>query len=116
SDGVVHYVGTGENRWPFVHVEDLADLYVLALGAPGGSLYFASAGPAIAVKDVARAAAGAGRTETVSIDEARNRFGPLADAMILDQQVSGRKAMEELGWKPSGRPVLAEISARARRG
>ena len=26
--GAARYVGTGENHWPLVHVEDLADLYV----------------------------------------------------------------------------------------
>src|SRR3954469_16063815 len=31
KDGAARYVGTGENRWPFVHVDDLADLYALAL-------------------------------------------------------------------------------------
>ncbi|HEV2446314.1 MAG TPA: NAD-dependent epimerase/dehydratase family protein [Candidatus Sulfopaludibacter sp.] len=43
--GVVQFVGAGENRWPFVHVDDLADLYLLALGAAAaGSLYFAAEG------------------------------------------------------------------------
>jgi nucleoside-diphosphate-sugar epimerase len=30
--GAARYVGSGTNRWPFVHVDDLADLYLLALG------------------------------------------------------------------------------------
>jgi len=114
AQGVVHYVGSGENRWPFVHVDDLADLYVLALGAAGGSLYFASAGPAIPVKDVAQAAAAGGPVESIPLEEARNRMGPLFDAMVLDQRVSGDKAMRELGWKPSGRTVLEEFSAARR--
>ena len=33
TQGAVRYIGSGENRWPFVHVDDLADLYVRALQA-----------------------------------------------------------------------------------
>ena len=35
----MQFIGTGENRWPFVHVDDLAGFYVLALKAAAGSLY-----------------------------------------------------------------------------
>lgn len=39
------YFGPGENRWSNLHVEDLADLYVLALEkAKAGSLYYAENG------------------------------------------------------------------------
>ena len=31
KEGGARFVGTGQNRWPFVHVDDLADLYFLAL-------------------------------------------------------------------------------------
>jgi nucleoside-diphosphate-sugar epimerase len=33
--GAVRFVGTGENRWPFVHVDDLADLYRCILRPTG---------------------------------------------------------------------------------
>ena len=39
KEGAARVVGTGENRWTLVHVDDLADLYLLALEqAPGGHL------------------------------------------------------------------------------
>src|SRR5918994_1160978 len=64
KEGAARFVGTGENRWPFVHVDDLADLYLLALErAPAGTLLLGVAGPSRAVRDVAAAAsrgAGAG--------------------------------------------------------
>jgi nucleoside-diphosphate-sugar epimerase len=109
-DGVVRYVGSGENRWPFVHVEDLAGLYVLALQASAGSLYFAAAGPAIRVKEVALAAAARGaRVESIPIEEARSTMGPMADALMLDQLISSRKAMQELGWTPKAKSVMEEL-------
>ena len=107
-EGVVRYVGTGENRWPFVHVEDLADLYILALQAPPGSLYFASGGTSVQVKELAFAVAArsAARVESIPIAEARLAMGLMADALCLDQMISSRKAMQELGWTPKANSVL----------
>ncbi len=36
SRGELPIVGTGTQRWPLVHIEDLADLYIMALRAPAG--------------------------------------------------------------------------------
>ena len=110
EQGVVRIAGTGANRWPFVHVDDLADLYVLAIGAPSGSLYFASAGPSITVRDVARAAAHGVPVESIPAEVARHSMGPIADGLLLDQLVSSRKAMRELGWNPKAPSVLEELA------
>ena len=46
KEGAARYVGTGKNRWPLVHVDDLADLYLLALEkAPPGTLLLGVSGP-----------------------------------------------------------------------
>lgn len=37
--GAVPCIGDGSNHWALVHVDDLAELYVLALNAPAGSVY-----------------------------------------------------------------------------
>ncbi len=109
--GAARYVGDGENRWPTVHVDDLADLYVLALGAPAGTLLIAAHGPSVKVKDAAEAASEAvgkgGKTESWPLAEARQALGPFADGLVLDQQLSGAKAEKLLGWKPN-RPSLPE--------
>ncbi len=109
QSGVVQFVGTGENRWPLVHVDDLADLYVLALAAAPGSLYFASNGPSIPVRQIAQLAARQARLEAIPLAEARKTMGPLADALALDQLISARKAVEELGWAPKGKPLEEEL-------
>jgi nucleoside-diphosphate-sugar epimerase len=114
KEGAARYVGTGKNRWPFVHVDDLADLYLLALEqAPAGSVLLGVAGPSRAVSDVAAAAsrgAGAGgRTVAWPLEEARQKLGPYADALVLDQQASGRRAQELLGWQPHRPDVLEDI-------
>ncbi|MFL5472460.1 MAG: NAD-dependent epimerase/dehydratase family protein [Gemmatimonadales bacterium] len=113
TEGAARYVGTGENRWPFVHVDDLAELYLLALEkAPPGTLLLGVSGPSFRVADVAAAAsrgAGAGgKTVGLPLEQARGKLGPYADALILDQQASGKKAETLLGWRPS-RPSVEDI-------
>jgi nucleoside-diphosphate-sugar epimerase len=112
--GAARYVGDGENRWPFVDVDDLAQLYVLALEkAPPGSLYHAAHGPSYRVREVAEAAsigAGAkGKVQATPLDEARKTMHAFADALVLDQQVSGEKAKKELGWSPRAGSVLDDL-------
>jgi nucleoside-diphosphate-sugar epimerase len=113
DEGAARYVGTGENRWPFVHVDDLADLYLLALErAPAGSLLLGVHGPSRPVRDVAsaasRAAGAGGRTVAWPLAEARTKLGPYADALVLDQQAVGRRS-QELGWRPSRPDVLEDM-------
>ena len=113
AGGSVRQVGEGENRWPLVHVEDLADLYVRALvRAPAGTLLIAAAGPAARVSEIAerasRAAGGSGATAW-PLDEARDALGPLADALALDEQASGERARRLLGWTPRGPSLWEEL-------
>ena len=112
--GIVRYVGDGNSRWSTVHVEDLAELYVLALTkAAPGSAYFGAAGKPVRVHDAALAASeGAGipgEVESIAYETARQSMGPLADLLVLDQQVSGDRARRELGWRPTGPDILTEL-------
>lgn len=114
--GEINYVGDGENRWPTVHVEDLADLYVLAAEkAPqGGTLFNASHGPSIKVKEVAQQIAKSlgtpDKVRPVPVEQARTRLGLVADALTLDQQVDATKAQRELGWQPKRPNVLEDVA------
>ena len=114
EDGAARYVGHGENRWPAIDVDDLADLYIRTLEqAPPGTLLHASDGSAHRVKEIAEAAsigAGAdGRTESWPLEEARKMLGALADALALDQQVSSQKARSLLGWQPRAAGLLDDL-------
>jgi len=112
--GAARYVGDGQSRWAFVNVDDLAQLYVLALEkAPAGTLYNAAQGPSYHIGEVAEAAsigAGAkGKTQAIPLEEARKTMGVFADALVLDQQVSGEKAKKELGWSPRAPSLLDDL-------
>ncbi|RKG90498.1 NAD-dependent epimerase/dehydratase family protein [Corallococcus terminator] len=112
--GAARFMGTGENHWPVVFVEDLADLYVRAVEqAPAGTVLVAVQGPPLKVKDIAAAAsegAGAGgKTVAWPLEEARKQFGAFADALALDQKFSAERAQSLLGWVPKGPGIIDEL-------
>ncbi len=114
TTGAARYVGSGENHWPVIDVDDLADLYIRALEkAPPGTMLLASDASVHRVREIAEAAsvgAGAGgRTEAWPLEEARKTLGAYADALVLDQQISSKKARTLLGWKPRASGILQDL-------
>jgi nucleoside-diphosphate-sugar epimerase len=112
--GAVQFVGNGENHWPVVHVQDIADLYVRALEkAEPGSLYHGAEKDSAKVREVAQAASeGAGIPGKVAawpLEEARKTLGPFADALALDQQISSERARKILGWNPRRAGILEDL-------
>jgi nucleoside-diphosphate-sugar epimerase len=109
------YIGRGENRWANVHIEDLADLYVLALEkAPAGSFYFAENGEAsfqeLAVA-ISKLLGFGGRTQSISIEQAAAQWGDTRARYSLasNSRVRARKA-RELGWRPHRVSLLEEVA------
>lgn len=101
--GELPLVGDGRQSWPLVHLDDLAELYLLALEAPAGSILHAVSAHAT-MKDVALAArAGEGHPgdyETLSRDQAKQRLGGFGEALALDQRFSAERTRELVGWTP----------------
>ena len=52
-----------------------------------------------------------GRVEIVPVEEARKTMGLFADALALDQQISGERARRLLGWQPQGPTVLEDLAS-----
>lgn len=112
--GAARYVGNGENRWPLVQVDDLADLYVRAFEhAAPGTLLLATDGSAYAVREIAEAASfgtgAGGRTESWPLQEARKTLGAYADALVLDQLVSSEKSRSMLSWQIRAMPLIDHL-------
>jgi nucleoside-diphosphate-sugar epimerase len=102
--GELPVVGDGHQRWPLVHVEDLADLYVRALTAPAGAVLHGVATSATMRELALLGAASHGRLDPpaeLSLAAARERLGEFADALALDQRVSSRVTRELTGWRPT---------------
>jgi len=118
--GSVRVVGDGRNHWPAVHVDDLASAYLSALErvASGddqvtGKIFNVVAEVAVAVAEIGgaiRASVGSDRLEFWPLDEARKALGPFADALALDQTVSGQHARQVLAWEPHGPSLIADLS------
>jgi nucleoside-diphosphate-sugar epimerase len=112
ASGAVGLVGDGSNHTTLVHVDDLAELYVLALEkARAGSVYvgvaqnatFAELGPALAQA--------AGQEQVRHLADAREQMGPIAEAFALDQQMTGERARQELGWSPQHLNAVKDLAA-----
>ena len=97
--GAVPYIGDGTNNWALVHVDDIATLYAAALNAPAGTVYLGVGGVGPTAREVAEVL-GRGSTISITVGQARERMGPIADAFALDQRFSAARAVKDLGWKP----------------
>lgn len=114
--GVARHIGPGENRWANVHIDDLVELYALALEtAPAGAFYYAENGEN-SMREVCEAIGetlGLGRrAEPMTLEEAAAEWGdgPANDTMGSNSRVRARRAREELGWAPSAPSLLEEIA------
>lgn len=110
----VYVKGTENNKRSAVHIEDLADLFVLALqNAKPGSLYCTGAESNISTiaiaESISRCAQLGGTTKSISLDEAKAIFGHWGEWWSLNNQCSGEKARKELGWHPTRSSLLEEI-------
>ncbi len=104
KDGYARYVGTGENHVSLIHIDDLANLYLIAAeNAPAGSLLHASNEQPQTLKKIAELVAKAGGLEgnakSWPIEEARKIYGPAVDGFVLDQRIESRKTRDLLGWQ-----------------
>jgi nucleoside-diphosphate-sugar epimerase len=113
--GAAHYIGAGDNYWTVVHVDDLAELYVAALSAPAGAAYIGvddTQSPTM--RQIAEAVSiGANRPGTassVTLEQARQEFGPFADAFSLSQRLTAARARQELNWTPQRHDALSEFA------
>ncbi len=106
--GSAQTVGNGENHWPLVHIDDLAELYVrLVERAPAGSVYVAADSSRLTQREIAEAAArAAGKDGKVQAQQPDG--SPFAEALMLDQQVSSEKARNDLDWRPRHESFAAE--------
>lgn len=111
-DGALSFPG-GPQHFNSVHVDNVAELYRLALeSAPAGSYYLGAATDPPLMADVAAAASllrGLGGRVTAEPELAtRERLGPIADPLLLDQRVDTSHATA-LGWVPTGPSLLEEL-------
>jgi nucleoside-diphosphate-sugar epimerase len=105
ANSLVRVVGSGENHWPLVYERDLAELYLrVATHADAAGVFHANDEGDERVNDLVTAIASHAPTSPsvrhVPLAEARQKMGPYADALALDQKVRSPRA-RAIGWNPS---------------
>ena len=111
------YFGKGLNRYSNVHIDDLVDLYVLALDkAPGGSFFFAENGDA-SFKEIAgmisRSLGLDGKTMRLSVEDVIRQHGDAGRYGVTSNSLVSAVNARRLGWSPKA-PSLAEYFASGR--
>jgi nucleoside-diphosphate-sugar epimerase len=105
ANSLIRVVGSGENHWPLVYDRDLADLYLrVATTQSASGVFHANDEGDERVNDLVAAIASHAKTSpsvrNVPLAEARQKMGPYADALAVDQIVRSPRA-RALGWNPS---------------
>jgi nucleoside-diphosphate-sugar epimerase len=114
TEGKVTIPGDGENHWSSIHVEDLADLYARVVADPAaGELFVACGGTPQPLQKIALAVTKScgidGKVERLPLPQARERFGPVADCMAMDQRIASTKAARFFGWTAKRPSIFEEI-------
>lgn len=107
------YIGEGQNRWSAAPVQDVANLYRLALErAEPGAIYHAVAERGVALRDIAEALGQRLNLPVKSLTPAEGQdfFGWLARFAELDMQASSTQTRAKLGWQPVGRGLIADLN------
>lgn len=115
EQGSGRYVGSPSTRWPMVHVDDLADLFVRILqSVEPPRIWHAVDEPAVSTVALAAAAdiaaGGPGTTERWTVGRAAELIGePFATALATDQAVTSAHTTR-LGWAPK-RSAVEDMAA-----
>jgi nucleoside-diphosphate-sugar epimerase len=114
NEGAAEVVGDGSNHWSLVHRDDVARLYRAVLEEGASGIFHAVDDAPLTVGEVAaaasRAAGAGGTTRGVPLEQARERFGPMADALCLDQRLAAVRS-HELGWQAARSSFVDEATS-----
>lgn len=114
ENGSVSIVGEGNNYCPLVHVEDLAQAYVLAVEKEVGGIAFNVVDDSPVTlyeiaKAIARSAKIEGKINSITLDEGKQQYGALAEGVTSDLMVSNSRVKRLLGWQCRHAPFISEV-------
>ncbi|OXV05079.1 hypothetical protein Egran_07153 [Elaphomyces granulatus] len=107
------YVDDGSLRTSDVHVDDAAELYLLAMSKAKASDVFSGTGStSVTLRGMAEAIGAALKLPVRSVrrEEAVAIWGEFLTAFVqVENRASNRKAVQRLGWRPKGVDMLTDI-------
>lgn len=104
------YIGPPGTRWPVVHVDDLASLYLAVATRAAPSTIWHGVSKTIRLDAIATALGG-GAAVSWPTSEARAEPGLLADLFTRDQDVSSGKTRAALDWTPARTSIIKYLTA-----
>ena len=104
------YIGPPGTRWPVVHVDDLAALYLAVATRAAPSTIWHGVSETIRLDAIATALGG-GAAVSWPVSEARAELGLLADLFTRDQDVSSGKTRAVLDWTPARTSIIKYLTA-----
>lgn len=113
-NGTVTRIGEGSNRWPMIHVKDLAYAYVAAAEKELSHIILNVTDDSnLSVREmtdaIARATGMPGKINSISSEEALKQFGPLAQGLMIDLHVNNARIKRLLGWQIHHAPFINEV-------
>jgi nucleoside-diphosphate-sugar epimerase len=113
KNGVAPHLGSGGTLQGYVHIDELAELFVLAVErAPRGAVLHGVADE-LSQRDLAAAVSrmiGAGdRTESFTLDQMFRSAGSVGISLSLNKRLSTEKTRQITGWSPTRTDILHEV-------
>ena len=111
KSGITRFVGKGKNIWSNVHIEDVVELYLLALKkAPAGSFYYVENGQAsyAEIADAIAMRLEQGAPQAWPVEDAIKEwgFGHAVYSFGSNSRVSADRARLDLNWEPKHNSVI----------
>jgi nucleoside-diphosphate-sugar epimerase len=111
--GVAPHLGAGGVRQGYVHIDDLVELYVLALAkAPAGTMLHAvtdEVDMGELAASVSRLVGAGDRTEALSLMDMYVRGGGAGVSLAVNKRLASQKTRAILGWTPTRYDILADV-------
>lgn len=102
SENSANYVESGEHKVSAVHINDVADLYFLALDTSTAKGLYNVAAESVSMKALSESV---GRllnvkAKSISTEKAREQFGKMFEFLSINNQIDASKARRDLKWQP----------------
>ncbi|MEO6588982.1 MAG: SDR family oxidoreductase [Pyrinomonadaceae bacterium] len=112
QNGAANYIESGSQRVSAVHVEDAADLYLLALETSTAKYLYNVAAESFSMKDLSEAVARllGVKAKSIPAEKAREQFGKMFEFLSINNQLDATKAKLDLKWEiNSNRTILDDV-------